>query len=97
MTTMKRNRHTLEQAVRMAREGERMLGSGTDLAEVLRHLEITESTWHRWRRSYGGMSPSHARRLKELGVENGRLKKLLAEAELDAVGIVAARQRALRS
>ena len=80
---MKRNRHTPEQAVRKVREGERMLGSGTDLTEVLRHLEITESTWHRWRRSYAGMSPSHARRLKELEVENGRLKKLLAEAEMD--------------
>ena len=80
---MKRNRHTPEQAVRKVREGERMLGSGSDLTEVLRHLEITESTWHRWRRSYAGMSPRHARRLKELEVENGRLKKLLAEAELD--------------
>ena len=57
--------------------------SGSDLTEVLRHLEITESTWHRWRRAYAGMSPGHARRLKELEVENGRLKKLLAEAELD--------------
>ena len=51
---MKRNRHTPEQAVRKVREGERMLGSGSDLTEVLRHLEITESTWHRWRRAYGG-------------------------------------------
>ena len=80
---MKRSRHTPEQAVRKVREGERMLGSGTDLTEVLRHLEIAESTWHRWRRAYGGMSPSYARRLKELEVENARLKKLLAEAELD--------------
>ena len=56
---------------------------GSDLAEVLRHLEITESTWHRWRRAYAGMSASDARRLKELESENARLKKLLAEAELD--------------
>ena len=70
MTTMKRNRHTPEQAVRKVRDGERMLGSGSDLTEVLRHLEITESTWHRWRRAYAGMSPGHARRLKELEVEN---------------------------
>ena len=48
---MKRRRHTPERAVRKVREGERMLGSGSDLAEVLRHLEITESTWHRWRRA----------------------------------------------
>lgn len=80
---MKRRRHTPEQAVRKVREGERMLGAGSDLTEVLRHLEITESTWHRWRRAYAGMSASDARRLKELEAENARLKKLLAEAELD--------------
>ncbi len=80
---MKRRRHTPEQAVRKVREGEQMLGAGTDLTEVLRHLEITESTWHRWRRAYAGMSAADARRLKELEAENARLKKLLAEAELD--------------
>ena len=51
MTTMKRRRHTPGQAVRMVREVERMLGSGSELTEVLRHLEITESTWRRWRRA----------------------------------------------
>ena len=80
---MERRRHTPEQAVREVREGERMLGSGTDLSEVLRHLEITESAWHRWRHAYAGMSAGDARRLKELEAENARLKKLLAEAELD--------------
>ena len=80
---MKRKRHTPEQAVRKVREGERMLAAGSDLAEVLRYLEITESTWHRWRRAYAGMNAADVRRLKELEVENARLKKLLAEAELD--------------
>ena len=80
---MKRRRHTPGQAVRKVREGERMLGSGSDLTEVLRHLEITESTWRCWRRAYAGMSASDARRLRELESENARLKKLLAEAELD--------------
>ena len=80
---MKRRRHTPGQAVRKVREGERMLGSGSDLTEVLRHLEITESTWRRRRRAYAGMSASDARRLRELESENARLKKLLAEAELD--------------
>ena len=60
-----------------------MLASGSDLTEVLRHLEVTESTWHRWRRAYAGMSANDARRLKELESENAKLKKLLAEAELD--------------
>lgn len=83
MNTVKRHRHTPEQAVRKLREGERLLNEGKDLAEVLRHLEIAESTWNRWRSEYGGMKASAAKRLKELEVENARLKKLLAEAELD--------------
>jgi transposase-like protein len=82
-TVMKRHRHTPEQAVRKVREGERLLNEGKDLAEVLRHLEVTESTWNRWRNQYGGMKANEARRLRELELENGRLKKLLAEAELD--------------
>jgi len=46
-------------------------------------LEIAESTWHRWVAQYGGMKANDAKKLKDLGVENARLKKLLAEAELD--------------
>jgi len=69
--------------VRKLGEGERLLNEGKDLTEVLRHLEIAESTWNRWRSQYGGMKASQAKRLKELEVENARLKKLLAEAELD--------------
>jgi len=78
---MKRHRHTPEQAVRKLREGDRMLAEGQDLVVVLRHL--AESTWNRWRATYGGMKADAARRLKELEAENARLKKLLAEAELD--------------
>ena len=80
---MKRHRHTPEQAVRKLREGDWMLAEGQDLTEVLRHLEIAESTWNRWRSMYGGMKADAARRLKKLEAENARLKKLLAEAELD--------------
>ncbi len=53
MTTMKRRRHTPEQAVRNLREGERLLNAGQELGLVLRELEITESTWNRWRSTYG--------------------------------------------
>ena len=80
---MKRHRHTPEQAVRKLHESERMLNEGKDLAEVLRHLEIAESTWNRWRNRYGGMNAAGGKRLKELEIQNARLKKLLAEAELD--------------
>jgi len=83
LTTMKRHRHTPEQVVRKLREGERLLNEGKDLTEVLRDLEISEATWNRWRNQYGGMKATDAKRLRELEVENARLKKLLAEAELD--------------
>jgi putative transposase len=76
---MKRHRHTPEQAVRRLHEGERMLNEGSDLTDVLKQLEIAESTWNR----YGGMKADGAKKLKELEIENVRLKKLLAEAELD--------------
>ena len=80
---MKRHRHTPEQAVRKVREGERLLNEGKDLTEVLRHVEVSEATWNRWRAQYGGMKATEAKRLRELEAENARLKKLLAEAELD--------------
>src|SRR5947207_5450651 len=80
---MKRKRHTPEQIVRKLREGDRMLNEGTELTEVLRHLEVSESSWARWRAQYGGMKADEAKRLKELERENARLKKLFAEAELE--------------
>jgi transposase-like protein len=60
-----------------------MLNAGKELAEVLQSLEVSEATFHRWRAQYGGMKAQEAKRLKELEDENKRLKKLLAEAELD--------------
>ncbi len=83
LTKMKRHRHSPEQVVRKLREGERLLNDGNDLTEVIRHLEISEATWNRWRNQYGGMKATEAKRLRELEMENARLKKLLAEAELD--------------
>ncbi len=83
LTKMKRHRHTPEQIVRKLREGERLLNEGKDLTEVVRHLEIAEGTWNRWRSQYGGMKADEAKRLRQLESENARLKKLLAEAELD--------------
>lgn len=82
-TTMKRRRHTPEQIVRKLREGDRMLNEGQDLTEVLRALEVSESSWARWRAQYGGMKADEAKRLKELERENARLKKLVAEQALD--------------
>ncbi len=83
MTSSKRRRHTPDQIIRKLAEGHKQLAAGKDLDEVCRHLEIAESTWHRWLAQYGGMKANDAKRLKELESENARLKKLLAEAELD--------------
>jgi putative transposase len=80
---MKRRRHTPDQIIRKLAEGEKLLGQGQDLEEVTRHLEITESTWHRWRIQYGGMKADDAKRLKELERENTRLKKIVADLTLD--------------
>src|SRR4029450_5959087 len=80
---MKRHRHTPEQIVRKLREGDRLLNEGRDLAEVLRQLEVSESSWNRWRAEDGGMKANQPKRLRELESENARLKKLLAEAELE--------------
>jgi len=79
----RRKPHTPEQIVNKLRDAQVMLSSGKDLAEVLQKLEVSESTFNRWRNQYGGMKSEEAKRLKSLEGENARLKKLLAEAELD--------------
>ena len=81
--TKKRRRHTPDQIIRKLAEGHKPLASGQDLEAVCRHLEVAESTWHRWLAQYGGMKPNDAKRLKELELENAPLKRLLADAELD--------------
>ena len=80
---MKRRRHTPEQIIRKLAEGDKLLGEGKSIDEVVRHLEITESTWHRWRAQYGGMKADDAKELKDLRRENQRLKKIVADQALD--------------
>ena len=80
---VKRRRHTPEQIVRKLREADRLLGEGATIAEVAKQLEVSENTFHRWRAQYGGMKGDDVKRLKELEKENARLKRLLADAELD--------------
>ena len=80
---MKRRHHTREQIVRKLREADRLLGEGTSLVEVCKHLEVTEQTYYRWRNQYGGMKADDAKRLKELEKENARLKRLVADQALD--------------
>jgi transposase-like protein len=80
---MKQKRHSPEQVIRLLAEGEKLLNRGEGIAEVCRQLEITESTWHRWRNQYGGMKANDAKRLKELEKENTQLKRIVANQALD--------------
>nr|WP_145356800.1 transposase [Alienimonas californiensis] len=72
--TKRRKRHTPEEIVRSLRDAYAMLNAGRDLAAVLQALEVTEATYHRWRNQYGGMKATEAKKLRELEVENARLK-----------------------
>jgi putative transposase len=80
---MARRRHTPEQIIRKLREADRLLGEGADIAEVARHLEVSEQTYHRWRNQFGGMKADDARRLKDLERENRELKQIVADKELE--------------
>lgn len=80
---MKRRRHTPEQVIRKLREADRMLGEGKTIPEVARALEVSENTYHRWQRQFGGMKADDAKRLKELEKENARLKLIVADKELE--------------
>jgi transposase len=80
---MKRRRHTPEQIVRKLREADRLLGEGVELPEVTKQLEVSEATYHRWRAQYGGMKADDVKRLKELEVENARLKRIVADQSLE--------------
>ncbi|WP_370561624.1 IS3 family transposase [Cyanobium sp. NS01] len=80
---MKRTRHTAEQIIRKLKTAEQLIAQGKTVADVCRVIEVTQPTYHRWRQQYGGMQAEEARRLTQLEKENARLKKLLAEAELE--------------
>jgi len=79
----RRKRRSPEQIVAALREADALLNAGQSVAQVIQHLGVSEATYHRWRNQYGGMKAEEARRLKALEVENVRLKRLLADAELD--------------
>ena len=80
---MARKKYTAEQIIKNLREAEIHLSKGESIGQVARKLGITEQTYYRWRKEYGGMQVEQAKRLKELESENSRLKKLVAELSLD--------------
>jgi len=81
--TVKAKRHTPNQVIRKLREAELMLGEGKSIAEVAKALGVSEVTFHRWRNQFGAMRADDAKRLKELERENGTLKRLVADKELE--------------
>ena len=72
-----------EEIISKLREAEVYLAEGVKVDEVIRRLGVTNVTYYRWRKEYGGMRTEQAKRLKDLEKENARLKRLLADAELD--------------
>ena len=80
---MKRKKNRPEQIVTKLRQAQLEIGKGATVDQVSRKLGITEQTYYRWKREYGGMEVDQLARLKELERENGRLKKIVAEQAMD--------------
>ncbi len=82
---MSSRKHSTEQIIRKLREAEVELAKGRSVRDVCKQLGVTDQTYYRWRKEYGGIRTDQARRLKELERENGRLKKVVADLTLDNV------------
>ena len=80
---MGRKNYTVEQIIVKIREVELYCGQGKSVSEAVRQVGVTENTYYRWRKEYGGMDTADAKRMKELEKENARLKRLVAEQALD--------------
>ncbi len=80
---MAKKQHTVEQIIGKLREAEVRLSQGETVAQVSRSLAVTEQTYYRWRKEYGGLKVNQAKRLKELERENGRLRQAVADLTLD--------------
>jgi len=80
---MSRKRYTAEQIIGMLREAEVALSQGQSVGQICRSLGISEQSYYRWRKEYGGLRTDQAKRLKELEKENGRLRKAVSDLTLD--------------
>lgn len=80
---MKKTRYTVEQIITNLRKVDVLVSQGKSIAEAVREIGVTETTYYKWRKEYRGMSVSEAKRLKALEKENERLKKLVADLSLD--------------
>ena len=80
---MGKKRHTLETIITILREVDVLQGKGQPLVEVLRQLGISDATYYKWRKEYGGLRVDQAKRYKELEQENQRLRKVVADLSID--------------
>ncbi len=80
---MPRKRYSVEQVINHLREAEVLLAQGQTVGEICRRIGVSEQSYYRWRREYGGLKVDQARRLKELEQENTRLKRAVADLTLD--------------
>ena len=80
---MAQKRYKAEQIIRKLREAEVAQAQGKTVAQAVKQLGVSEQTFYRWRKEYGGMKVDQAKRLKELEKENGRLKRMVADLSLD--------------
>ena len=80
---MARKKHTAEEIITKLREADVLLARGQSMAEVCRQLAISDQTYYKWRKEYGGMHVDQAKRLKQLEQENSRLKRVVADLTLD--------------
>jgi putative transposase len=82
---MPKQRFTTEEVIHKLREAEVLAGQGKTVAEICKHLGITDQTYFRWRKSHGGLRIDQAKRMRELEAENARLKKAVAELTVDKI------------
>jgi len=80
---MPRKRHTPEEIVAKLRQVDVLVSQGTVIADAVRQIGVTEVTYYRWRQEYGGLKLDQVKRLKELEVENARLRKAVSDLTLD--------------
>jgi len=80
---MKGKKYSPEQVVSKLREADVLIGKGQTVADVCRQLQITDVTYYRWRKEYGGLSTDQAQRLRELESENAKLRKVIADLTID--------------
>ncbi len=80
---MAKKRYTPDTIIRKLREAEILQGQGKTIAQAVKHLGVSEQTFYRWRKEYGGLRVDQAKRLKELATENARLKRAVADLTVD--------------